>query len=240
MFDRGLFNPDPVIETISIGGRPLCHVIDNALLEPERWVEFAAANRAAFRESSRNAFPGPELSLPETALVPLEAFFSRHLRQRFGVRRTQSLNARLSLARRQPEELHPLQWTCHVDRLDMEPGQLAIASVLYLFNDESLGGTGFYRPLRPLDEVMRMKLDANTLPAAEFSARHGLQPGYMTASNAWFEKIASVPARWNRLIFYSGMVFHSGDITAPERLHDDPRRGRLTLNGFFTCRRNLT
>jgi hypothetical protein len=76
------------------------------------------------------------------------------------------------------------------------------------------------------------------LPAAEFSARHGLQPGYMTASNQWFEKIASVPARWNRLIFYSGMVFHSGDI-APERLCDDPRTGRLTLNGFFTCRRNL-
>jgi hypothetical protein len=41
------------------------------------------------------------------------------------------------------------------------------------------------------------------------------------------------------LIFYSGTVFHSGHITAPERLCDDPRRGRLTLNGFFTCRRNL-
>ena len=240
MFDRSLFNPDPVIETISIGGRPLCHVVDNALLEPERWVEFAAASRQAFRESSHNAFPGPELTLPDEALVPLDAFFSRHLRQRFAARRTLSRTARLSLALRQPADLHPQQWMCHVDRLDIERGQLALASVLYLFHDESLGGTGFYRPLRPLEEVMRMKQDANALPAAEFSARHGLQPGYMTASNQWFEKIASVPARWNRLIFYSGMVFHSGDIAAPERLCDDPRTGRLTLNGFFTCRRNLT
>ena len=234
-----MFNPDPVIETISIGGRPLCHVVDNALLEPERWVELAVANRQAFRESSHNAFPGPELTLPEDVLVPLEAFFSRHLRQRFDVRRTLWRTARLSLALRKPEELHPQQWMCHVDRLAIEPGQIAVASVLYLFRDESLGGTGFYRPLRPIEDVMQMKQDANAMPAAEFSARHGLHPGYMTASNPWFEKIASVPARWNRLIFYSGMVFHSGDITAPERLRDDPHTGRLTLNGFFTCRRNL-
>ena len=234
-----MFNPDPVIETISVGGRPLCHVVDNALLEPERWVELAVANRQAFRESSNNAFPGPELTLPEEVLGPLDAFFSRHLRQRFDVRRTLWRTARLSLALRQPEELHPQQWMCHVDRLAIEPGQLAVASVLYLFRDESLGGTGFYRPLRPIEDVIKMKQDANAMPPAEFSARHGLHPGYMTASNPWFEKIASVPARWNRLIFYSGMVFHSGDITAPERLRDDPHTGRLTLNGFFTCRRNL-
>ena len=105
-----MFNPDPVIETISVGGRPLCHVIDNALREPERWVEVAAANRQAFRESSRNAVPGPELTLREDAPASLD---------------------------------------------------------------------------------------------------------------------------------YSGTVFHSGDISAPERLRDDPRTGRLTLNGFLICRRNL-
>jgi hypothetical protein len=233
-----VFNPDPVIETVSIGGRPLCYVVDNALRQPERWVELAVANRQAFRDSSRNAFPGPELTLPDEVLAPLEAFFSRHLSQRFEVQRTLWHTARLSLALRQPAELHPQQWMCHVDRLSIERGQLAVASVLYLFHDEALGGTGFYRPLRPLQEVMQMKQDAQTLTATEFSERHGLQPGYMTASNAWFEKIASIPARWNRLIFYSGTIFHSGDITAPERLRDDPRTGRLTLNGFFTCQRN--
>jgi hypothetical protein len=239
MFDRSLFNPDPVVETISIGGRPLCHVIDNALLEPERWVDFAATNRHAFRDSPQNAFPGPELPLPDAALMQLDGFFSRHLRQRFEVRRTLRLNARLSIASRRPEELQPRQWLCHVDRLRSERGQRALASVLYLFADETLGGTGFYRPRRPLDEIAQLMDEAAVLPAAEFGARHGLHPAYMTASNAWFEKIAVVPPRWNRLIFYSGTVFHSGDITAPERLCDDPRSGRLTLNGFFTCRRNL-
>jgi len=49
----------------------------------------------------------------------------------------------------------------------------------------------------------------------------------------------SIPAKWNRLIFYDGGVLHSGDITAPQKLSNDPVAGRLTLNGFFTCRRNV-
>jgi len=49
-----------------------------------------------------------------------------------------------------------------------------------------------------------------------------------------------VPARWNRMIFYAGTIFHSGEIAHPQLLTDDPRTGRLTLNGFFTCRRSAT
>ena len=60
----------------------------------------------------------------------------------------------------------------------------------------------------------------------------------MTASNAYFERIATVPAAWNRLIFYDGGLFHSAHIEQPALLASDPTRGRLTLNGFFTCRRH--
>ena len=69
----------------------------------------------------------------------------------------------------------------------------------------------------------------------------GLVPadGYMTAGNPWFERIAAVPARFNRLIVYPGSVFHGADIQSPERLDPDPRAGRLTMNGFFVCRRRL-
>jgi hypothetical protein len=38
-------------------------------------------------------------------------------------------------------------------------------------------------------------------------------------------------------VFYDGNLFHSSHILAPELLSDDPARGRLTLNGFFICRR---
>jgi hypothetical protein len=40
------------------------------------------------------------------------------------------------------------------------------------------------------------------------------------------------------MIYYDGGLFHSGDIGEPSQLSADPRVGRLTLNGFFTCRRN--
>jgi hypothetical protein len=64
-------------------------------------------------------------------------------------------------------------------------------------------------------------------------------PHYLAESNSWFERVASVPARWNRCIFFDGFGFHSGDIPMPEKLSADPLTGRLTVNGFFTSRRHL-
>ena len=54
------------------------------------------------------------------------------------------------------------------------------------------------------------------------------------AYNDYFECVATIAPRWNRMIFYDGSVLHSGDITAPELLSTLPSTGRLTLNGFFT------
>jgi hypothetical protein len=61
----------------------------------------------------------------------------------------------------------------------------------------------------------------------------------MNDGNRYFRKVGGIDAKWNRLIFYDGDILHSGDIPAPERLSADPLTGRLTLNGFFTSRRNL-
>lgn len=234
-----MFNPAARVRMLAAGGRAVCHVIDDALLEPERWIDYAVSNAQDFVDSPHNAYPGPELTLPEPVSAQLDGFFTRHLRHQFDARRTLRVSTRLSIATRRPEELDPRQWLCHVDRMQAEPGQRIVASVLYLFRDEWLGGTGFYRPLHPLPEIAQLVQDSAKLAPDEFHARHGVVPGYMTESNAWFEKIAAVPARFNRLIFYSGMTFHAADIAHPERLDADPHRGRLTLNGFFTCRRNL-
>ena len=55
---------------------------------------------------------------------------------------------------------------------------------------------------------------------------------YMTDSNEIAERLCTIPARFNRMIFYSGTVPHSAAITAPELLSKDFRKGRLTLNLF--------
>lgn len=234
-----MFNPNPRIQVLPITPRNACYVIDDALREPQRWVEYAAAHAAQFVESPRNAYPGPELRMPDAISAQLDAYFAAHVRGRLGARRTLRMYSRLALATRAPETLHPRQWLCHIDRLEAEPGQSIAASVLYLFGDAALGGTSFYLPKRPLAQIAQLVQDSGAMDAAAFSAKYRLQPGYMAASNDWFHQVLTVPARWNRLIFYPGTVFHSGQMPAPERLSADPRTGRLTLNGFFVCRRAL-
>jgi hypothetical protein len=232
-------NPRPRIERIALPGAPPCLVVDDALLDPEVWVQYAADQRDRFEDRPINGFPGPELRLPEPSLASLDAFFSAHARRELGGRRTLRRYARLSMVSRRVDQLQPWQWFCHTDRLEDGPGQCVAASVLYLFQDPALGGTSFYRPLRSPEQTAALVQASAQLPAPEFSARFGIAPGYMTGGNDWFEPLATVPARFNRLILYSGNVFHSGDIRHPERLSPEVRQGRLTLNGFYVCRRSL-
>lgn len=234
-----MFNPNPRIETVPIAGRHVCYVIDDALRDPEALIEYAAAHAGEFAEAGHNVYPGPELRMPEAFSAQLDAFFAQHLRGRFDVRRTERMYSRLAITATPPERLSPAQSICHIDRLSAEPRHRILASVLYLFRDPRLGGTAFYAPKHPPEVILPLIADSTRLPAAEFAAKYGIGTGYITASNAWFEKLALVPARFNRLIVYEGTVFHSGEIAHPELLVRDPRRGRLSLNGFFTCRRRI-
>lgn len=234
-----MFNPRPRIEAAPIAGRHACWVVDDALLDPHAWRRFAVEHAGRFEDSPHNAYPGPEMRLPDALSQPLSTFFSMHLRDRLGARRVQRMYARLSLATRAPHELQPRQSIPHVDRLEAGTGQMIGASVLYLFDDADLGGTSFYAPKKPLPEMATLLRDSAELSADGFATRHGIAPGYMTGSNDWFERLSTVPAKFNRLIVYDGSIFHSGDIRRPDLLDADPLRGRLTLNGFFVCSRRL-
>lgn len=231
-----IFNPTPRISIQPLADGGECLVIDDALREPEKLVALAVKYRGEFQWSPANAFPGPELRMPEGFTAALDAFFAQHARRRLGGRRTLRAWSRLSMVNLPPERLAPRQWICHRDRMELEPGRCVAACVLYLFHDPALGGTSFYRPLRtPLDTALMVQ-DSGRLGGADFAARYGISPGYPVADNGWFARVATVPARFNRLIIYDGMQFHAGQIDRPDLLDDDPTRGRLTLNGFFTCR----
>ena len=54
----------------------------------------------------------------------------------------------------------------------------------------------------------------------------------MVGDTRYFERIHAVEAARDRLIIYRGNALHSGDITSRTVLSEDPRRGRLTINGF--------
>ncbi len=232
-----MFNPRPRVEEIPIHGPHSCFVIDDALLEPERLVALAQVQRDRFARAPHNAYPGLELRMADEFSARLDDFFRTHIRGRLGARRTVSMYSRLAMVTMPPGSLQPRQSICHRDREGTDARHGIAASVLYLFRDELLGGTRFFAPRRPPAEIDRLLIDSGLLDAASFARRYGIEPGYMTSGNAYFEERLVVPARWNRLIFYDGSVFHSGDIGAPQLLTDDPRSGRLTLNGFFTCTR---
>ena len=232
------FNPRPRIERVPLANDQFCYVIDDAVLEPERLVAFAAANAEAFHSVNYNAYPGILLPTPGQISVALNEFFLQHIRRLFDARRIVQMHSRLALVTLAPQSLRPWQTLCHCDSVGIEPRHSIQASVLYLFRDAGMGGTSFYEATRPAREIAMLFHDANTLSPEMFEQKNALGRGYMLTSNRYFRQIASVPAKWNRLIFYDGAVLHSGDIIAPEKLSADPLAGRLTLNGFFTCRRN--
>lgn len=233
-----MFNPNAQLRVEVFEDRCTCLVVDDALRDPDQLVRYAAAHRDAFRPAA-TAYPGVTLAAPADVANDLAAYFALQVRRRFDARRLVNLNCLLSMVTLSPAALQPAQWLCHSDVLTLDP-QLSIqASVLYLFKDASLGGTSFYSSTHSPQETARMFDEAVQLSPAAFTQRYAITPGYMLGSNAYFRQVGSIAARWNRIIFYDGRVLHSGDIAAPEKLSSDPLTGRLTLNGFFTCRKNL-
>jgi len=233
-----MFNPRPQIVFVPIDEHHRCHIVEDALLQPERLVEFAQAHRSEFARASHNAYPGIELRMPDGFSAQLDDFFRLHIRARLGARRTVRMHSRLAMVTTPPHALQPRQSICLRDRVDFAANQCVGASVLYLFQDERLGGTSFFAPRRPRAEIDRLMIDSGVLNASAFAQKYRLHPGSMTSGNAYFEELLTVAARWNRMIFYDGSLFHGGHIIHPERLSDDPAHGRLTLDGFFICSRN--
>jgi Family of unknown function (DUF6445) len=230
------FNPEPQISVVPLLPGHVCIVVDGALANPEGLAAWACGQR--FEDPVGYPYPGQVLTVPAALMLRVADHFTQHIRSRLGARRLLDLTVRLSMVTTPPDQLDPRQWQCHRDRVVAEPSDILFAAaVLYLFHDPALGGTSFYVPKHAAAQTDSMLADSQLLDAASFTARHGVQPGYMNGSNAHFERIARVPAAFNRAIFYDGGLFHSADVEQPDRLDPDPARGRLTLNSFFTCKR---
>jgi hypothetical protein len=147
--------------------------------------------------------------------------------------------SQFSLTTLRPEQFTWIQRLCHTDPR-LAPGRVNYAALLYLFENPDLGGTGFYRwkdsgfwqemtalqrddPSAGLD-ILRERFEMFREPAC-----------YMTESNEAAELLDKVPAKFNRLVFYSGELPHSAWIEHPDLLSNDPRQGRLTLNCFVSA-----
>lgn len=231
------FHPRPRIEALALPEGREALVIDGALENPDELVDLATQYQHLFEPAAAYAYPGVELWVHEQVLGRITDFFAQHLRSRLGARRTLQASARLSLLTRPAAELGPRQWFCHRDDDGLPDGEMVAAGVLYLFHDAALGGTSFYRPRLPAADTAQLVNDALHLDGAVFTARWGIGAGYQTGDNAAFERVAQVPAAYNRLVVYDGGVFHSSDAADAPPAAADPQRGRLTLNTFLRCSR---
>ena len=234
-----MLNPNPVLRQVPIGDGGFCLVVDDFLLEPNKLVEAAVARRERFAVAPVNFYPGIEQPMPAEFDQHLAAFFSRHLRGAFDAQEGAALSTRMSIVTLRPDQLSPQQRICHRDAAGCPPGEGASASVLYLFEDERMGGTSFYQPLLPPMEIDHLLYQARYVDNAAFDQVIGAPPAYYNGDPRYFKKIGTIPAAWNRAIFYDATTFHTGQIDAPDLLDADPARGRLTVNAFIRYRKNV-
>ena len=231
------FNSRPQVVAVPLQNGQHVFVVDDALDQPERLVALAKDFGADFVHAPGSAFPGRQLLMPDEFSARLDDFFRVHIRSLLKGRRSLGMYSRLSRVVLAPQALDARQRICHRDSAGVDSKHSISASVLYLFNDPSLGGTVFFQPVGSEAAALALVQDASDLASAQFESKYHWPASYMTQPNTHFEVIGRVPAKWNRMIFYDGRLFHSSDIACPEKLDDPSGMGRLTVNGFFTCTR---
>ncbi|MEO6448228.1 MAG: DUF6445 family protein [Burkholderiaceae bacterium] len=230
-------NLDARLQMLELADGSRVCVVDDFVHEPESLVATAQAMASLFQARPGHPYPGPQLELPACMAAELDAWFQRQLSALFGAGKPAGMYGRFSRVTQEPASLDARQRICHRDDSGLGPGDKVSASVHYLFKDEQLGGTAFFRSLMSEADTAQFMHDASTLRASAFGDKYGIPPSYMTESNRYFEVIGRVPAKWNRAVFYDGAIFHSGDISGPSPGAYREGAGRLTINAFFKSSR---
>ena len=234
-------NTDAEIRREKISEDQECVIVDDFLHNPNEIIDFAADHASEFSMPEQRGYPGLLFDVNEETMTEFYRFIRFVMTKNFPFfRGGAKLWTFLSMVTLRPDELSNLQRICHSDP-NPGPDRTVYAALLYLFENEDLGGTSFYRWKDQWlsKEATDIDLDDSDTGLA-FMQEHFptfREPArYMTESNEIAERLCTIPARFNRLIFYWGGIPHSGAITAPELLSRDIRKGRLTLNAFASVR----
>jgi hypothetical protein len=223
-------HPDLRIEESTFGAEraPLL-VIDNFIAEPQRLIQKAAARQ--FRPVGAN-YPGIRSEAPLSYQQLIRDHLQKKLFDFFGLTGT-SLSFSMchySLVTTPAAQLGPLQRIPHIDSTDGS----GLATVHYLFRTD-LGGTAFYRHRATGFEVIDPARKDTYYGHLEALLRNpdSLDPMYINGDTALFERIASVPAVFNRMLIYRRNSLHSACIDRDFVPDPNPLTGRLSINCFM-------
>lgn len=215
-------------------------VVDDFLVSPEELRSYAKRHVNDFTVPQKS-YPGIVLGIETPAMAEIYRIIRSTLGRPFSfLRGGAEFNSMLSMTTMRPDELSNLQRLCHTDP-PAAKSRRNFAFVLYLFDNEQLGGTGFYRwkEKQAIVEATALEKD-DPDKALEFLKEkfrtYQKPPCYITDSNEIAERLDVVSAKFNRLVFYSGDIPHSAQISSPELLTNDISNGRLTLNCFASVR----
>ena len=200
--------------------------VDDFCADPEALVTLA--EQAAFIDVGSN-YPGVRAPAPaayvRAVLHALAPLVERH----FGAPPEDDLDlCAFSMVTKSPGLLRASQRIPHFDG----PESRRIALLHYLCAPRQ-GGTSFYRHrVTGLETVSAERAQEYRDIVARQLREKLPMGGYASAATPGFERIHRVDAAFNRIVVYPGNLLHSGDIGPDTVLSEDPRRGRLTINGF--------
>lgn len=223
---------EPVIRFSQIGQQqqPLL-VVDNFIPQPEQLIRYALQQGEVHQAAG--LYPGLRSPAPAAFGTFLLQQLSQPIQECFGLvpSQLQQIDSYFSLVCTPAAQLSPMQSVPHFDR----PCPDELAAIYYLC-DERHGGTSFYRHRSTGYEAITPERQSQYHQAlqADFQ-KHGIPAGYICGNTPLFEVIATVPARFNRLVLYRCSSLHSGDIK-PDYSYDlNPVSGRFTIASFLSA-----
>jgi hypothetical protein len=224
--------PEPRVEVLTVGvEKTPVLILDDLLTGGHALVDHAAeVTVLAPVKAGANFYPGVRAPAPAPYVQALVRALRPYMARVFGAPEggRAGVTCALSMAVTPANEASVVQRLPHIDTA--EPNQLAILH--YLCGPEH-GGTAFYRhretgletidpdQSKPYFAVLRRQIE-----------RVPTGPGYITGSDALFERIGAVEAAFERIIVYPSRLLHAG-ILPDTPVSLDPRAGRLTVNTFY-------
>lgn len=233
MIDPFALRMPPHVQSVQVGGHVVVF-IDDFLHDPQPLLD--AARAATYTPYAgvpdRKGYPGVRAPVPSAYSAALTELMEPLIRQNFGVPGDLALrksDCAFSLTTTPPDALGPLQRAPHFDA--STPHHMAV--LLYLCGPEH-GGTGFYRHRASgIQQVTAGSREAFLDQRWAEQRAHPPAPRYFDDSDADFEFLGMMPARFNRLVVYRGSLLHSAIVNPGRSLGADPRTGRLTVNTFY-------
>jgi hypothetical protein len=221
---------DMRIERLTIGAEraPLL-VIDNLVANPDELVDIAAAKSYG---NVASYYPGVRAKVPLT----FQQFLLEQLRPElvevfgYGSAAPRFTACHFSLVTTPHSQLTYMQRIPHIDSLISSE----LALILYLFRAD-LGGTSFYRHRATGFEVIDQGRNAEYWKhvQAEQAAVERVSRGYIDGDTEFYERVGEQDGVFNRMLVYRRTSLHSGALKADFVPELDPKKGRLSVNGFI-------